>query len=96
LFLALIADFVDVSAEKYRHQGKFIRCPRLTLWEVPVIGLEAYLTSNNRPKKAFSALEKQKRGQAAFFNVSSALKQPEAGKNLLHLGFFAQVLLVRA
>jgi hypothetical protein len=44
LFLALIADFVDVSAEKYRHQEVFIEHPRLTLWEVPVIGLGAYLT----------------------------------------------------
>jgi hypothetical protein len=55
LFLALIADFVNVSAEKYRHQEVFIEHPRLTLWEVPVIGLEADFVSRNRCFELFDA-----------------------------------------
>ena len=42
----------------------------------------------------FSAWKSKKRGQAAFFSVSSGLKPPKAAQTLLHLGFFAQALLV--
>ena len=58
LFLALIADLLYVSAKKYRHQGEIIRPPRLTLWEVPVIGRETDLPPKNSLFSPFSSFKK--------------------------------------
>lgn len=58
LFLALIADLLYVSAKKYRHQGEIIKPPRLTLWEVPVIGLETDLSPKNSLFSSFPSFKK--------------------------------------